>query len=345
MQASNDAMDQTSSLEPLPTKSNKLCHHWYHRGQCYRDPANPTKPGKLCPYDHHLPSGNGPKPELSTVPAWVHKGPCGLELCPWKDREWEKDSPTAKDGGVAAAAEDTSSPDAAKTGKRKRNDFDEDADEKTATPKRTKTPKEAPAHPSPAALRTPNTRTRKRRPRRHPDDPRDTANGRSIISYAEEAEDAQLHEPAMTSPAPAPSSSSNTTCFFWYHGNCKRSREMAGCGLLHALTSPPTMVQPPPGYVHARACGLEWCPGDAREGASAGASRKRRSNRRPVRGGEVWAGKERQRGNRVDLSAAQGLEDDGRQEEDRGSQAGSEAASCGQPEQGNGWFLAGFPQG
>lgn len=33
----------------------------------------------------------------------------------------------------------------------------------------------------------------------------------------------------------------------------------------HELTDPPTMVQPPPGYVHRNGgCGLPWCPGDFR---------------------------------------------------------------------------------
>jgi len=30
----------------------------------------------------------------------------------------------------------------------------------------------------------------------------------------------------------------------------------------HALFDPPTMVEPPPGYVHCQPCTLEWCPGD-----------------------------------------------------------------------------------
>ncbi|CAK4033545.1 Hypothetical predicted protein [Lecanosticta acicola] len=61
---------------------------------------------------------------------------------------------------------------------------------------------------------------------------------------------------------------SDTTCFFWYHGSCARSKDPRNghrCGFLHALTDPPTMVQPPPGYKHRTHCERDWCPGDARE--------------------------------------------------------------------------------
>ncbi|KAF2173057.1 hypothetical protein M409DRAFT_49555 [Zasmidium cellare ATCC 36951] len=59
----------------------------------------------------------------------------------------------------------------------------------------------------------------------------------------------------------------NETCFFWYHGHCSRSKDARrgfACPFLHELTDRPTMVQPPPGYVHRGPCMREWCPGDAR---------------------------------------------------------------------------------
>jgi hypothetical protein len=56
------------------------------------------------------------------------------------------------------------------------------------------------------------------------------------------------------------------TCFFWYHDNCARSQEPRTnyhCFFRHGLTDPPSMVKPPPGYVHRKPCELELCPGDA----------------------------------------------------------------------------------
>lgn len=52
------------------------------------------------------------------------------------------------------------------------------------------------------------------------------------------------------------------TCFFWYHGFCQRTTWKRGCPLKHALTDPPSMVFPPPGFVHREPCGLQWCAGD-----------------------------------------------------------------------------------
>lgn len=50
------------------------------------------------------------------------------------------------------------------------------------------------------------------------------------------------------------------SCFFWYHGTCKKSGEE--CDRMHALTEPPSFIQPPPGYKHKDECFREWCPGD-----------------------------------------------------------------------------------
>lgn len=55
----------------------------------------------------------------------------------------------------------------------------------------------------------------------------------------------------------------DATCFAWYHGKCPhRGSE---CRYLHALTQPPSFVQPPRGFVHAAEgvkCTRDWCPGD-----------------------------------------------------------------------------------
>ena len=61
------------------------------------------------------------------------------------------------------------------------------------------------------------------------------------------------------------------TCFFWYHGKCKRNKDQrrnSGCPMRHELENPPSMVQPPPGCVHKEPCVLEWCPGDAAKSAN-----------------------------------------------------------------------------
>ncbi|KAH0347092.1 hypothetical protein KCU81_g3621, partial [Aureobasidium melanogenum] len=60
----------------------------------------------------------------------------------------------------------------------------------------------------------------------------------------------------------------HATCFLWYHGLCPKKKGKY-CKYLHALTSPPSYVQPPRGYVHGghgeegqKCCKRDWCPGD-----------------------------------------------------------------------------------
>lgn len=66
------------------------------------------------------------------------------------------------------------------------------------------------------------------------------------------------------------------TCFFWYHGTCKRGES---CPMLHGLTDPPSFVQPPPDYMHYVRCNLDWCPGDSRheDEGKAGKVKQRRT--------------------------------------------------------------------
>lgn len=55
----------------------------------------------------------------------------------------------------------------------------------------------------------------------------------------------------------------DATCFAWYHGKCPHRGNK--CRYLHALTQPPSFVQPPRGFVHAAEgvkCTRDWCPGD-----------------------------------------------------------------------------------
>ncbi|KAH0365363.1 hypothetical protein KCU65_g6143, partial [Aureobasidium melanogenum] len=56
----------------------------------------------------------------------------------------------------------------------------------------------------------------------------------------------------------------HATCFAWYHNKCPKKKGKY-CKYLHALTEPPSYVQPPRGYVHAgeeARCKRDWCPGD-----------------------------------------------------------------------------------
>jgi len=115
-------------------------------------------------------------------------------------------------------------------------------------------------------------KARSRKRKRHPDEPTADPNPlpkRQQVSY----EDLYSDSPALPPPtAPArmraeiSSSTSQTTCFFWYHGPCARSRDRGGCPMRHALPNTPAMVEPPPGYVHKVPCGLEWCPDEAYSG-------------------------------------------------------------------------------
>lgn len=85
--------------------------------------------------------------------------------------------------------------------------------------------------------------------------------------------------------------------------------------MLHAETDPPTMVEPPPGYVHRQPCTLEWCPGDAVE--------KRKESAR----------KEKKKAQRYFESAKVKLEEEGSEEgEIRENDERSESE----------WFLGGF---
>ncbi|KAF2850944.1 hypothetical protein T440DRAFT_507647 [Plenodomus tracheiphilus IPT5] len=60
----------------------------------------------------------------------------------------------------------------------------------------------------------------------------------------------------LRSPSPPPPGGPKQTCFFWYHDQCRRGDD---CPYEHKthITWP---IVPPPGFVHFRPCGLEYCP-------------------------------------------------------------------------------------
>ncbi|KAF1851720.1 uncharacterized protein K460DRAFT_351619 [Cucurbitaria berberidis CBS 394.84] len=60
----------------------------------------------------------------------------------------------------------------------------------------------------------------------------------------------------LLSVSPTPSGPPKETCFFWYHGTCRRGEQ---CHVAHEthVTWP---IPPPPGFVHYKACRLPLCP-------------------------------------------------------------------------------------
>jgi hypothetical protein len=122
---------------------------------------------------------------------------------------------------------------------------------------------------APPILSSPAGITRRRSQFFHPDRPKSSANRRTAISYEDLYDDVPAQQPSRSStpelPNQATSKSSSEaiqTCFFWYHGTCKRARDRQGCQLRHTLQDPPSMVVAPPRFVHHRPCGLAWCAGD-----------------------------------------------------------------------------------
>ena len=205
---------------------NKICFVWYHGKVCDRDPANPKKPGKLCPYLHALNVGEQ-NIEISSFPPgigrYLHKGgPRGLELCSWRDKIlWSKGFKEKQEKPLVSKAQTA----------------DKDSQEMLSS----------------ATVRDAHETNKRKACVRHRDDPASLAAKRQKIDYDEQPE------------YPHSSQKLEETCFFWYHGRCSRSlgpRNNYRCDYKHELTNPPTMVRPPPEYVHYAPCGLEWCPGD-----------------------------------------------------------------------------------
>jgi len=115
--------------------------------------------------------------------------------------------------------------------------------------------------------RTPITKAKKRKQSHHfhPDRPKSGANKRLHVSYEDlynEFPDQQPIVPISDSQHLKSNSEATQTCFFWYHGSCRRSLDRRGCQLRHALLDPPQMIVAPPRFVHPKPCELQWCAGD-----------------------------------------------------------------------------------
>jgi hypothetical protein len=117
--------------------------------------------------------------------------------------------------------------------------------------------------PTPAA--TTNAKKHKQYHIFHPDRPKGGATKRSLVNYEDLYDGVSTPSPIQPTPDSDTSNSNpeaTQTCFFWYHGSCKRSNDRRGCQLRHALLDPPQMVVAPPRFVHPRPCELQWCAGD-----------------------------------------------------------------------------------
>ena len=99
----------------------------------------------------------------------------------------------------------------------------------------------------------------------HPDRPTSGASRRPRISYEDLYDEFPNQEsvlPISDSQHLKSNSEATQTCFFWYHGSCRRSLDRRGCQLRHALLDPPQMIVAPPRFVHPKPCELQWCAGD-----------------------------------------------------------------------------------
>lgn len=284
--------------------SKKVCFVWYHTGHCDRNPERPTKPGKLCPHLHSL-RANEPNTKLSHWPKFLHRKPCGLPLCPLKDVTWQKTLPKDTKAQKGTCVEGSS---AAGTRASQKRTLDDDTT--SAVAKRPRTDE------------TPAAEVRKHGQCRG--NPLKSSARRTDLEYDE-------YEHERVPP------SEGVTCFFWYHGHCSRAATR-GCDYPHCLTDPPSMVQPPPGYVHARPCILPWCPGDS----------PAKTNQSKEKSDSTKAKKGRPVKRRVEYSLYSKRVDEQEQrdvdaEDDDDRDDVSEAPSCGQELfTGEDWYLKGF---
>lgn len=164
--------------------------------------------------------------------AWMHKKPCGLQFCQWKDQAPEKKTKPHQVSGVRAPQQlDMHSSDATQSRPNKRKHDTTFLWQRSLSRE--------------LRTRTDTTEPPTSKKARHRDDPRK-------LAYRTAAE---YDEPAV----PQKRGGGPQTCFFWYHGHCTRSSR---CPHLHRVKEDSGMVEPPPGSQHKRPCGLPRCPGD-----------------------------------------------------------------------------------
>lgn len=162
------------------------------------------------------------------------------------------------------AAEQSSSVTPAKGQKRKKKKQKQKQKE-AQTPPNQKSVSPAAVLPTPVTI--PNAKKRKQFHLFHPDRPKGSTAKRSLVNYEDLYDEVSNPPPIQPTPDLDTFNSNpeaTQTCFFWYHGSCKRSNDRRGCQLRHALLDPPQMVAAPPRFVHPRPCELQWCAGDGR---------------------------------------------------------------------------------
>jgi len=299
---SNECLPPVDHAQKAP--STKLCFIWYHTGHCDRNPERPTKPGKSCRHLHSL-KASEQNIKLSHWPKFLHRRPCGLPLCPLKDVTWQKTQPkdTKAEKGTCLAGSSAGSARASQ-----KRILDEVTTSTVA--KRLRTDQ------APAAKVRQYGKCR--------DDPLKNSARQTDIEYDE-------YEGERLSP------SEGVTCFFWYHGHCGRAADR-GCDYLHRLTDPPSMVQPPPGYVHAKPCILPWCPGDSP--AKTNQSREKSDSTKAKKG---RPGRKRVEYSLYSKRVGEQEQRDVTSQGDDDQDDVSEAPSCGQDLfTGEDWFLKGF---
>lgn len=190
-------------------------------------------------------------------------------------------SPLTPPSGPAAhqAAQQEASSTPAK-GKKRKKKKQKQKQKQTQTPPEQDSVTIAAVLPTPATI--PDVKQRKRFHLFHPDQPKSKATRRFRVNY-EDHYDEVSNPPSIQATPNSHAANSNPeatqTCFFWYHGSCKRSNDRRGCQLRHALLDPPQMVVAPPRFVHPKRCELQWCAGDGPthkgQKAKSGAEQKR----------------------------------------------------------------------
>lgn len=149
----------------------------------------------------------------------LHKGACGLPLCVYRDISPDEHCARKREGKKADKAETMQ-----REGSHGRN---------TQPPKLNSVV---------------NTDSKKRKAAVHHRDYPAAATKKSELEYAE------------TQPLKRKKNyAKKKTCFLWYHELCKHyvdASQHGGCAHRHTLCDPPSMVQPPAGFVHAEPCDL-----------------------------------------------------------------------------------------
>lgn len=277
----------------------KICSFWYHFKECTKDPNNPQNTSnKVCNYLHY--DGPGMEHVKVQYAPWHHNKACGLEKCPQRDGRKRQNGhkETSGQDGTSSMRVQGEQPVGIVPGI-----FNQAYQNEQATLPQ--------ASNQLVLLSKPKKRKNKKSKKRKLDDLED---GAAVVQVAPRVALAPAPAPVNHHKISAVKALANETCFFWYHGKCKRGNM---CPMLHGLTQPPSFVQPPPDYMHYVPCNLDWCPGDQRH------EQETRHTKRVCLGPGIKGGM---------------VEEDGMEEQETASQS----VTQDETEDGE-WFLSGFP--